>query len=329
MRSDVADTGAAGVADATGATIPVLLNPGARTADRAREAVLADRRFVLREVEPQAIVDTARAAVAEGATRIVVSGGDGTVASVAAVLAGTGVELALLPGGTLNHFAAHLAIPDDPARALDVAATGRPINVDVGFVGERLFVNTSAVGAYVVFVRLRERLERWLGYWLASLVAGVRVLLSLPSYAVELEVEGTVQHYHTPLVFVGVGERELADPSLATYHEGGRRGLHVLVVRDRRAARLFALAVAAARRGPGGVSSLPAVDSFVVDRCTVAVHRQRRVHVATDGEVTHLAAPLEYRAGRDALRVVVPQGNAGERDDLPAPPVRPPPAARS
>ena len=315
MSTGVASTDAAiGRDPAIARRIPVLLNPGARTADAAREAILADDRFVLREVTPASIADATRSAVADGASRIVVSGGDGTVAAVAAVLAGSATELAVLPGGTLNHFAAHLGLPDDPARALDVAATGVPVSVDVGYVGDRLFVNTSAVGAYVVFVRLRERLERLFGYWLASLVAGLRVMLSLPSYAVELQVDGAVQHYRTPLVFVGVGERELTDPSLATYHSGGRRGLHVLVVRHRRAARLFALAVAAARRGPGGVSELPEVDSFVVDRCTVAVHRQHRVHVASDGEVTHVAAPLEYRAGRDALRVVVAPTDATGRD---------------
>ena len=292
------------------ARIPVVLNRRAGTAAAWREAVAADRRFALDEVEPGDVLAAVRRALDAGATRIAAAGGDGTLVTAATAIADhPGAELAVLPGGTLNHFAAHLGIPTDPSAALDVAASGRVARVDVAWVGGRLFLNTSTVGAYVTFVRLRERLERRLPYGLASLVAGLVLFLRLPSYDVELEVDGRPRRYHTPLLFVGVGERELDAPDLARRVARGRPGLHVLVVRGRRRARLLAIALAAARGGPREVAALRDVDSFVVDRCRVGVGR-RAARLSTDGELLRLPAPLDYRADRGRLAVVVPPGPA-------------------
>lgn len=286
-------------------TIPVFLNRGAGTADAVREAVGGDARFALHAMEGREVSDAVARAVRDGAARVAVAGGDGTVAGAASHVVNTNVTLAIVPAGTLNHFARALGIPVEAADAANVAAGADERPVDVGYVGERLFLNTSAVGAYVAFVRLRERLEPRLGYRLASLVAGLRLFWHLPRYEVQLEVEGTRRAYVTPLVFVGVGEREVAADGFGARVADGRDGLHVIVVRGHRRARLLALGLAAARAGAPGVARMPEVDSFVVDRCTVAV-RRTRAWVATDGEVTRMAAPLQYRIDRGALRVAAP-----------------------
>src|SRR3954447_9297302 len=62
---------------------------------------------------------------------VVVGGGDGTVRTVAAVLAGTGVPLGILPLGTLNHFAKDLGIPLELDGAAAVIATGSARTIDV------------------------------------------------------------------------------------------------------------------------------------------------------------------------------------------------------
>ena len=53
----------------------------------------------------------ARQAVMENRKTIVAGGGDGTVSTVVAEIAGTGITLGVLPLGTLNHFARDLPIP--------------------------------------------------------------------------------------------------------------------------------------------------------------------------------------------------------------------------
>lgn len=305
-------------------SIPAIVNARSGSAAAFRAALASDARFTMREVEPEDVVAAVREALTAGARRVAVSGGDGSLASVAGIVAEAGAELAVLPGGTLNHFAGHLGIPTEPAAALEIAATGEACPVDVGYVAGHSFINTSSVGTYTAFVRLRDRLERYLGYWLASVAAGLRLLLRLRRYRVEVEVEGVVRQYVTPLVFIGVGERELQHVSLAPVAARGRPGLHVIVVRGRRRARLLALGLAAARHGPRGVSAMPEVDSFIVDRCRVAV-RHRHAHLSIDGEVLVLPTPLDYHIAREALRVVLPTEAAAMRlgrvpNDASAPP---------
>ncbi len=282
---------------------PAFLNVKCGNAAEARTA-FSKAGFELLEVEPEALVDEFRNAVARKDARIVVAGGDGTIAAAAAAAAGTATELAILPGGTLNHFAKDHGIPADLDEAAKVAAGVHVTSADLGYVEDRVFLNTSSIGVYVRFVRVRERLERTFGYRIASFLAFLRLLADFRTIAIELEVEGQKRIYRTPLVFIGVGERELQFPKLGSRINGGRRGLHVMVVRGRRPARVFALGLAALTRGTSHVSRTPEFDSFIVDSCTVDL-RKPSAAVALDGEIHAMKTPLHFRIERDALRLVV------------------------
>ena len=284
---------------------PAFVNAGAGSAAAAKEALDAAGAFDVREIAGPEIAPAVRAAVAAGATRVVVAGGDGTIAAAAAELAGSGVELAVLPGGTLNHFARDLGIPPDLAAAATVAAGPDVRPADAATMNGRLFLNTSSVGAYVVFVRARERFERRVGYRLATLLAAAATLGRLNRFRVEVEVEGVRRSYLTPIVFVGVGERELRLPMLGSRVPDGRPGLHVFVVRGRTRAALFALALVAAARGVRHARATPRLDSFLVDRVRIDLRRPRG-NVALDGELVPTVAPLVYEIRRDALVVAAP-----------------------
>jgi diacylglycerol kinase family enzyme len=288
---------------ADNARIPAVVNEESGTADAAKEALLASGAFEVHAVAPDAIADTVRSFVEDGAARVLVAGGDGTIATAAAVLMDHPAELMVLPGGTLNHFARDLKISTDPTEALALAHSASR-GVDVGTVNGRIFLNTSSVGAYVHFVRVRERLEHRFGYRIASFLAAVRLLFGFRRFGVELEVEGVRRIYRTPLVFIGVGERELQLPTLGNRVAGGRRGLHVMIVRSHSAARLVALGLAAVARGVKHVSSLPEFESVIVDRCRIDLRASTRVSV--DGELVVMQPPLTFELRRDALQVVCP-----------------------
>jgi hypothetical protein len=118
-------------AEALGATVVVLEGPG-----------------------PVDVAALARQAVAEGADLLGVAGGDGTQALVAGIAAEHDVPLLVISAGTRNHFARDLGLDlEDPARCLDALVDGVELHVDLGFIGERPFVNNASFGAYALVVQ--------------------------------------------------------------------------------------------------------------------------------------------------------------------------------
>ena len=94
----------------------------------------------------------ARLALAAGARLVVAAGGDGTVRSVAAGMAGTGAQMGIIPLGTANLAARNLGIPvGDPRAAARVAARGVELPTDLAWVRTEPFaeadVGTSPAAA--------------------------------------------------------------------------------------------------------------------------------------------------------------------------------------
>src|SRR5829696_409026 len=96
----------------------------------------------------------ARQAVADGADLLGVAGGDGTQALVAGIAAEHDLPLLVISAGTRNHFALDLGLDrEDPARCLDALGDGVELQVDLGFIGGRPFVNNASFGAYAAIVQ--------------------------------------------------------------------------------------------------------------------------------------------------------------------------------
>ena len=287
----------------------VFLNAAGGNA-RSGARALTDGAFDLEEVQPRELEKRLKQEIDGGAKRIVVAGGDGTIATAASLVAKTDIELAILPAGTLNHFAKDHNIPEDLGKAALVAVEGVVVGADVGYVNDTLFLNTSSIGAYVTFVRVRERFEKYLGYRIASFFALIRTWARLRTFTVTLEVEGEKKMYRSSMVFIGVGERELKLPTLGNRVKNGRRGLHVMVVGGRKRARLFAVALAGIAKGTKEAEKLPEFDDFLVDSCRIDLTRSHAL-IGLDGELKEMRTPLDYRIERDALRLVVapPEGD--------------------
>ena len=125
----------------TGDLVAFVANPTKAGASDLRDAAI--RACALRRMpEPlwfETTVDDpgvgqARAAIARGAAVVVAVGGDGTVRAVAEALAGTSVEMGLIPQGTGNLLARNLDLPlTDTDEALRLALTGRGRPIDVGW----------------------------------------------------------------------------------------------------------------------------------------------------------------------------------------------------
>jgi diacylglycerol kinase family enzyme len=292
-----------------GSKLKAFLNTACGNAEAAREA-LAKAGLELEAVHPGEMMNRLKQVVDQGTKRILVAGGDGTIAAAASLVAKTDIELAVLPGGTLNHFAKDHGIPTDLGKAAIVAGSGPVVGADLGYVNDCVFLNTTSLGAYVTFVRERERLEKHLGYSIASAIAFAKMLAEIRTFSVTLEAEGGKKTYRASLVFIGVGERELKVPTLGNRVENGKRKLHVMIVQGRKPARLFALALAGITKGRRQAEKLPDFDNFLVDSCRIDLTRPTAT-IGLDGELKRLRTPLDYRIERDALRLVVapPEGD--------------------
>ncbi|WP_306316371.1 MULTISPECIES: bifunctional phosphatase PAP2/diacylglycerol kinase family protein [unclassified Streptomyces] len=138
------------------------------------------------ELEPELEKAAARARA------LGISGGDGSVNTAARVALRHDLPLAVLPGGTLNHFAYDLGVEDtgDLVRAVE---SGDAVAVDVGRFasghGSGIFLNTLSLGAYPELVRERRRWSGRIGGRLADVVAAVHVLRRDHPLSIELHGE--------------------------------------------------------------------------------------------------------------------------------------------
>lgn len=284
--------------------IPAFVNPEAGSAQRAVEHLMRDSRFNIEQLPARKMAAAVRQAVRDKTTRVLVCGGDGTVALIAQQIAGTDTELAVFPGGTLNHFANKIGLSADPKQILDTAVNGSPSKVDVGYVNDRIFLNTSSVGAYVHFVRTRNHLEKRMSYTFASILAGSRRLMNMRSAHINLDQKVI----KTPLVFVGVGEKELSIPFLGKDKAGGQRGLHLIAVLNTKTMATLALAFNAMLRGIDPLSKAREVEDRVITSLELnyAKRKRKRIAVALDGEICLLRAPIRYEFRAAAINVAFP-----------------------
>lgn len=121
--------------------------------------------------------DEEKAAASE-ADRVVIAGGDGSIAPAALAAGKAGKPLAVIPVGTANDFARATDLPSDVEEASELAATGeRTRALDVGHIGDRPFVNVASAGLPPVAAREAEGMKKALGP-LAYAVGAVRAGLS-------------------------------------------------------------------------------------------------------------------------------------------------------
>ncbi len=101
-------------------------------------------------VIPATLAETRRIAgdaVRAGVHRVIVVGGDGTVATVASEIAGTDTTLGAIPAGTGNDFCRNSGIPLNPTAALEVALGAHTQQIDMGRAANgRVFLNVAGIG---------------------------------------------------------------------------------------------------------------------------------------------------------------------------------------
>lgn len=292
--------------------LTVILNPGSGSngkpgAERLVELFLAEGVTIsIVTLVPGCEDAMIREAVANAGDgdAIVAAGGDGTLRTVAAALAGGNIPLGILPFGTLNHFAKDLRIPMDPAQAVKAIVARHVTGVDVGYVNERAFINNSSIGVYPGIVEMREELRRQ-GHnkWAALAIATSRVLKRDIEVVVRVEVDGRSAVTRTPFLFVGNNEYTIEGIHLGERARIDAGRLYAYLAprwHTRDLPKLFLWAALGRARKHGAFVTFPAAEMWI------ETPQSRTVKVSTDGEIAMLTTPLHYRVAPGALKVIVP-----------------------
>jgi diacylglycerol kinase family enzyme len=153
--------------------------------------------------EARRIAEKARSA---GFDVLVSHGGDGTAMQVAAGLAGTGIALGLIPGGTGNVLAGNLKLPRTTASAARALLKARAQPIDLGVVerpdGPHYFAVAAGTGfdaQLMADTGLQEK-RRWkLGAYLAR---AALTLTNVRSAAHRVTVDGTVHEIQAAMLLV-------------------------------------------------------------------------------------------------------------------------------
>jgi diacylglycerol kinase (ATP) len=112
----------------------------------------------------------ARKALKKGARLVFVWGGDGMVQRCVDALAGSTVDIAIIPAGTANLLATNLGIPRDVAEAVRIGLRGRRRLLDLGSVNGEHFAVMAGIGFDGAMIRdagrgLKDRLGRLAYVW--------------------------------------------------------------------------------------------------------------------------------------------------------------------
>ena len=244
------------------------------------------------------LVALAREAVAAGAGAVGVAGGDGSLGLVAKVAVEADVPFVCIPSGTRNHFAGDLGLDRaDPLAGLD-AFTGAERRIDVGMVGERMFLNNVSLGAYADMVADPRYRAAKLATAHAVLPASLRGEHDL--LQVDLRDADGREHPDVLVLLVAANSYELN--GVRGCLDGGV--LQVSALRARTGAALAGLATRALARG-GRVAGGSGWAQWTTTTLRVSAPLAQ-LPAGIDGEAATLATPLEFRVLPQVLRVLVP-----------------------
>jgi undecaprenyl-diphosphatase len=225
------------------------------------------------------------------------AGGDGTLAVAAATAVERDATFVAVPAGTLNHLARDLGL-ESAEDAIAAVRAGFAVSMDVGVVGDHIFVNTLSFGGYAPVVDRREQFERYIGKWPALLVA---LVWELPRMRpLHLEVDGRPMR----VWLAWVGNCVYSPPGLGPrWRERLDDGL--LDVRVVHGARRFSRIRFTAAALAGRLAKCHVYSEWTAERLDV-VCRDGAQRIAADGEVFDGPRSFTVSKQRRALRVVVP-----------------------
>jgi diacylglycerol kinase family enzyme len=273
---------------------------------------------VVRLDDGPGLAEAVAAAREGGFDAVVAGGGDGTLNTVANALAGGPVPFGVLPLGTHNHFAKELNVPLDLDAAVAALAGGEVVDLDVGEVNGRAFLNFSGIGLHPEVVRERDAQREAMGEvpvagrvlrkavkLLVGLFAFARKLTDLPILQVWVTAGGHTRRRITPSVIVCNNAHQMQVFGVNNISHPSRDVLNVYVARATGPVAVLRLLLAALFRRLN-TAHVRDFEALALPALRIDL-RRRKLPVSIDGEVVEMRTPLDYRVRRGGLKVLVPK----------------------
>jgi YegS/Rv2252/BmrU family lipid kinase len=292
--------------DPSSAAVAVIVNEqklSAKAAGELRAALRAhgmEHRWIAIDKGSAATKATAKA-IGDGADRIIVAGGDGTVRAAIEAVAGTKVPLAVLPAGTANQFASALGLATEPADVVAQLEGGSLRVLDTAVCNDMTFAIMAGTGLDAAMIDLADDHKSRLGT-AAYVRAGVREARRREPFDVRVDVDGTTLYKGSATCVLTANIGSLKGGLDAFPSASPEDGVLDVAVISATGLREWGSLMFSAVRGNQDGSGL--VQFGRGER--VSVHLAERHRFELDGGTKGRAKRLDIRVVPASLRVVVP-----------------------
>jgi YegS/Rv2252/BmrU family lipid kinase len=263
------------------------------------EMAVVDRKKQLRK--------RTRRAVKAGADVVVAVGGDGAVSQVVQALAGTEVDLGIVPMGTGNLLAGNLAIPRPRDKAIDVVLSDGRRRIDLGHVTidrkRKVFAVACGIGFDAVVMKSTGKRGKRRWGKLAYVASAIKNHGRVRNVTHEITIDGVRSTTEATQVFIAnFGGMGLPiEPRLGIHPDDG--ALDVMVIRASGPLPGLLAGWEALRQRHLGESSAGHIFRARAKEVRIETHPPRLVEI--DGSVVGVT-PIKASIRPAALTVIVP-----------------------
>ena len=157
---------------------------------------------------PKAAIDIAKKAIIEDYDTVVAVGGDGTVLEVINGIAGSHVNLGIIPAGSGNDLARTLNIPFDLQEALAIITTFTPHieKMDIGRVNGKYFANVAGIGFDTEVLKTLVQMKKIFSGTLAYILSVLKTLIYYKHKKVTLVLDGQTMEKEILLLAIANGK---------------------------------------------------------------------------------------------------------------------------
>lgn len=242
----------------------------------------------------------------DSSSLLIVGGGDGTLHAALNCIDLKSTTLAVIPCGTMNHFAKVLSLPCDHP-TLDVYKDAAQKSVDIGSLNNIRFLNHANIGLHPSFVKQRSTLvEQGWNKWIASTAALTHTIVFHPKHHLSISIESESYELDTSYVFMSVNAHHMryGQPQKDPTYQGGILFHASTSASPKEVLRAYYhIMNHMSGTPPGGVTHR------TIHPLTIT-YKSATLDVAMDGETYSFSSPITCRTLPNALQLLLPKSSS-------------------